>query len=89
MGLSAKTLMKELFGTGLGNHFPGKVAESDGRVVKYGRLGILPRRSAAIPGSRGSGSGSAAQNLPSTRAGGQDDVSLNKLPQISLFSAKR
>ena len=25
---------------------------------------------------------SAARSLPSTRAGGQDDVSLNKLPQI-------
>ena len=25
---------------------------------------------------------SAPQTLPSTRAGGQDDVSLNKLPQI-------
>ena len=27
-------------------------------------------------------SASAGRNLPSTRAGGQDDVSLNKLPQI-------
>ena len=27
---------------------------------------------------------SAPQTLPSTRAGGQDDVSLNKLPQIML-----
>ena len=27
---------------------------------------------------------SAAQGLPSTRAGGQDDVSYNKLPQITL-----
>ena len=27
---------------------------------------------------------SAAWSLPSTRAGGQDDVSLNKLPQIKL-----
>ena len=26
-------------------------------------------------------SASVGQNLPSTRAGGQDDVSLNKLPQ--------
>ena len=26
---------------------------------------------------------SAARSLPSTRAGGQDDVSFNKLPQIS------
>ena len=26
---------------------------------------------------------SAARSLPSTRAGGQDDVSLNKLPQIT------
>ena len=30
------------------------------------------------------GAGSAARNLPSTRTGGQDDVSLNKLPQISF-----
>ena len=29
-------------------------------------------------------SGAAARTLPSTRAGGQDDVSLNKLPQITL-----
>ena len=30
------------------------------------------------------GAGSAARNLPSTRAGDQDDVSLNKLPQINI-----
>ena len=28
---------------------------------------------------------SAPQTLPSTRAGGQDDVSLNKLPQINVY----
>ena len=27
---------------------------------------------------------SAGRNLPSTRAGGQDDVSLNKLPQNNV-----
>ena len=43
MGLSAKTLMKELFGTVWGNHFPSKVAESDGRLAKNRRLGTLPR----------------------------------------------
>ena len=31
---------------------------------------------------------SAPQTLPSTRAGGQDDVSLNKLPQIIIFLFK-
>ena len=30
---------------------------------------------------------SAARSLPSTRAGGQDDVSLNKLPQIMYSPA--
>ena len=29
---------------------------------------------------------SAARSLPSTRAGGQDDVSFNKLPQTRFFS---
>ena len=29
---------------------------------------------------------SAARSLPSTRAGGQDDVSFNKLPQIRVAS---
>ena len=62
-----------------GGAFPSKVAESDGRVVKYPSLGIHPTGSGWIPGN---GTGSAAGNLPSTRAGGQDDVSLNKLPQI-------
>ena len=32
-------------------------------------------------GSRGNAAASGPRNLPSTRAGGQDDVSLNKLPQ--------
>ena len=36
---------------------------------------------------RGNGTGSAAGNLPSTRAGGQDDVSLNKLPQIMVIKS--
>ena len=35
------------------------------------------------------GAGSAARNLPSTRTGGQDDVSLNKLPQIRISSYHR
>ena len=65
-----------------GGAFPSKVAESDGRVVKYPSLGIHPTGSDLI---RGNGTGSAAGNLPSTRAGGQDDVSLNKLPQISCI----
>ena len=29
---------------------------------------------------------SAAQGLPSTRAGGQDDVSYNKLPQTKILA---
>ena len=32
--------------------------------------------------SRRNGPRTAGQTLPATRAGGQDDVSLNKLPQI-------
>ena len=30
-------------------------------------------------------SGAAARNHPSTRAGGQDDVSSNKLPQMNMY----
>ena len=32
---------------------------------------------------------SAARSLPSTRAGGQDDVSFNKLPQIICIAQPR
>ena len=35
------------------------------------------------------GAASVPQTLPSTRAGGQDDVSSNKLPQIILLIQKR
>ena len=50
----------------LGNHFPSKVAESDGRVAKNWRLGIRSRMLAEVVAAR------APQDLPSTRAGGQD-----------------
>ena len=46
-------------------------------------LGIISELSGIIPElSRRGGAGAAARDHPSTRAGGQDDVSLNKLPQI-------
>ena len=38
-------------------------------------------------GFPGNGHRSVPRNLPSTRAGGQDDVSLNKLPQITYQSS--
>ena len=34
-------------------------------------------------------SATAARNHPSTRAGGQDDVSLNKLPQMIVYACAR
>ena len=46
--------------------------------VKNWGLGIHPSAAAAAPEWVSS---SAARTLPSTRAGGQDDVSYNKLPQ--------
>ena len=49
--------------------------------------GIISELSGIIPElSRRGGAGAAARDHPSTRAGGQDDVSLNKLPQIILAS---
>ena len=48
---------------------------------------VLISGSRGSPGSAGSGPGSAARTPPSTRALGQDDGSLNKLPQIRGVSA--
>ena len=36
----------------------------------------------------GSGAKTVAQIPPSTRAGGQDDGSLNKLPQMTLYNSR-
>ncbi len=61
-----------------GRGFTDFLAESDGRVVKYWRLGIhfsdLPDP-ADPPDLHKMMSASAARTLPSTRAGGQDDGS--------------
>ncbi len=62
-----------------GEGFTGQLAESDGGVAKNRRLGILRFYPADPPEVA---SASAPQTLPSTRAGGQDDVSSNKLPQM-------
>ena len=43
-------------------------------------------RSDGSDGSDGSGAKMVAQTPPSTRAGGQDDGSLNKLPQMKSVS---
>ena len=43
------------------------------------------RQSTGSSGSTGLVSSSAAQTLPSTRAGGQDDGSYNKLPQKNMW----
>ena len=82
---------REWFATVLGNHFPGKVSVFDGRVAKNRRpdsgptgpdwLRLAPIGPDSPDWLRLFGAGSAARNLPSTRTGGQDDVSLNKLPQ--------
>ena len=68
----------------MGNHFPGKVSVFDGRVAKKRRPDSGPIGPDWPRLARLFGAGSAARNLPSTRTGGQDDVSLNKLPQISF-----
>ena len=62
----------ESFGAVPGNHFPRKLAESDGRVAKKIRLGI---RSRMLPDAPEVVAARAPQDLPSTRAGGQDDGS--------------
>ena len=52
------------------------------------RIVRIPRgspESADPPDPADQVSSTAARNHPSTRAGGQDDVSLNKLPQIILI----
>ena len=79
MGMSAQNSDEICFLTKFINYVPGNVAEIDGRVAKKWRLGSRPRHSpdpaevvlAGVP-----------QDLLPTRARGQDDVSLNKLPQI-------
>ena len=53
--------------------------------VSRGKSSVSRRRNPSLAhtaGSTGLVSSSAAQTLPSTRAGGQDDGSYNKLPQI-------
>ena len=71
----------EAAGDDFGEGFTGQVAESDGRVVKYRRLGILPRiqlipRIPYFPADPAEVvAAGVPQTLPSTRAGGQDDVS--------------
>ena len=65
----------------LGNHFLSQVAEFNGGVAKNyvlelaRQILIIPAHPAEVV------SASVPQDLPSTRAGSQDDVSLNKLPQ--------
>ena len=57
--------------------------------VSRGKNSVSRRRNPSLAhtagssGSTGLVSSSAAQTLPSTRAGGQDDGSYNKLPQIT------
>ena len=80
-GRVAKNEMLESFGSDSGNHFPGKVSVFDGRVAKKRRPDSGPTCPTGSDWLRQTGAGSAARDLPSTRAGGQDDVSLNKLPQ--------
>ena len=63
----------------------GKVAEINERVIENLGLGTLhriPSDPAAPAHPTEVVAASAPQTLPSTRAGGQDDVSSNKLPQI-------
>ena len=59
--------------------------------VSRGKSSVSRRRNPSLAhtagssGSSGLVSSSAAQTLPSTRAGGQDDGSYNKLPQINII----
>ena len=50
--------------------------------------GAASEFNAGSPGSRGSRSWTATRDPPSTRAGGQDDGSLHKLPQIILYDTR-
>ena len=65
-----------------GEQFSGKICVFDGRVAKKRRPDSGPIGPDWLRFARQIGAGSVARNLPSTRTGGQDDVSLNKLPQI-------
>ncbi len=75
-------------GEGSGRFLGGRELSSTTYSSKICVFGILPAipgipRIPRIPADPGKVvAASAAQTLPSTRAGGQDDVSLNKLPQI-------
>ena len=61
--------------------FATPIAKNERFLPEFSRL------SSGSSGSTGNGTWMAAPDPPTTRAGGQDDVSYNKLPQIILFRA--
>ena len=68
------------------------MSENYGRVIKNVVLGTQNREPAEppdLPDLPETTLGPAGQNHPSTRAGGQDDVSLNKPPQIKENTIKQ
>ncbi len=84
MGLSAKTLMKRFVRRICGIIFRAKWLNStEGLLKNY--VSELARQIPRIPPKWCQRA--RPQNLPSTRAGGQDDVSLSKLPQIKMHRA--